>query len=279
MQYCLFNIAKPVEFISAGKSQGDDNWMHYERVIDQNIMFMVLEGSLHIKVDGTEYSLHEGEVLFIRANAYHVGFKPAAVTYYWIHFQPKLIKYMEKATNPYDAESIIIPMVLKLAHVENVVVLVNQLIHYYRREKNNSLHNYLLTAILIDIANQSNSKLQEELSGKHRRFEEIACYIEANYLENLQVAEIAWKFGYNPKYLVRLFRTFMNTTVIEYINEVRLRVAEGLLLSTNNTVFSIAENSGFNSYRNFMKVFKKKYGISPTQYRNVYHGQFITRYK
>lgn len=284
--YYLLDISKPIEFCCAGKSQSDDNtWQHYERIIDEYILFMVLNGSFHLMVDSVPYSMYPGDIFFMRAGAHHVGFKPGAVTFYWMHCYPRQVSFLtrEQAVshhqNNTDPKKVLLPKQFHIKQLENIIVMFNHLIHYYRINPENPINDYLASAILIEISNQFDIQEHLNLSGKSRRFEEIVSYIQANYLEELSVSEVAWKFGYNKKYLSRLFRKYLNTTVKGYIIDTRLMVAERLLLSTNDTISAIAKNSGFANEYTFMRTFKKKYNITPTQYRNTYYLQHITKYK
>lgn len=284
--YYLLDISQPIEFRGAGKSQADDStWQHYERIIDDYILFLVLDGSLNLMVDNKPYSMYPGDILFMRAGAHHVGFHPGVVTFYWMHCYPWQISFLthEQADifhqKNSDAKKMLLPIHFHMKQLENIVILLNHLIHYCCINPKNPINDYLATAILIEISNQFDFREHTATSEKKRRFEEIVSYIRANYREELKVSEIAWKFNYNKKYLSRLFHNHIHCSVKDFITDTRLRVAERLLLSTNDTISAIAKNSGFASEYTFMRTFKKKYNISPTQYRNTYYLQQITKYK
>lgn len=284
MEYLLFDVSKPVTFCHAGKSQMAEDWMHYERVSNDYILFMVLDGALHLAVDAHPYSLYPGDVFIMKAGAHHVGTQPAAVTFYWLHFHPNQIRFLnhEQAlclpAAPAEPPQILLPTHFKMQNLENFVISINQLIHHYSQEPQSLLNNYLATAVLIEMANQTGFLKRNVDANKNRRFEEIKSYIAANYREELQVADIAEKFDYNEKYLAKLFQLHLGTTVKGFIIETRLRAAEHLLLSTNEPISLIARNSGFHNEYYFMRLFKEKRGMSPTHYRNTYHLQVLTRY-
>ena len=64
----------------------------------------------------------------------------------------------------------------------------------------------------------------------------------------------------------KLFIHHLNTTPKQYILEQRLQKAKGLLTDTSLTVTAISENCGFSSIYHFSREFKKKNGITPSQY-------------
>lgn len=73
--------------------------------------------------------------------------------------------------------------------------------------------------------------------------------------------------GMNQSYLCRIFRRYMNCTPTEYINSLRLKTACNLLTYTPRSIVDICFECGFSSVSHFNHLFKKCFGISPTEYR------------
>ena len=90
----------------------------------------------------------------------------------------------------------------------------------------------------------------------------LTFYIERNFAAHLSVEIIAEKIGYHPYYLGAAFRKSTGVGVIEYINSVRIRSAEELLLHTDEPISVIAERCGFESADRFGFVFKKQNKIT-----------------
>lgn len=91
--------------------------------------------------------------------------------------------------------------------------------------------------------------------------------IENHFREQLPLEQLAGVVHMNPNYFSTYFSNLMGCTLSEYLMHKRLQNATQLLVSTDNSVLSIAIESGFNSVNYFNRVFKKQYGISPNQYR------------
>lgn len=97
--------------------------------------------------------------------------------------------------------------------------------------------------------------------------ETVKQYIQSNYRFSLSLKEIAEALHLNPSYISRSFSGKVGMTVTEYINFIRLKHAKTLLLTTDAPIGSIALNVGFEDVNYFSRVFKKKEGCSPLQYR------------
>ena len=73
--------------------------------------------------------------------------------------------------------------------------------------------------------------------------------------------------GYSPNYLSRKFKEAVGVGVHEYIVFIRLQNAANELLSTKDTITEIALRCGFSDGNYFKDAFKKKYGLTPRDYR------------
>lgn len=95
----------------------------------------------------------------------------------------------------------------------------------------------------------------------------MAEYISAHYMEHISLADISASANISQSEALRCFHVGMQTTPVRYLNEYRLSRAKEKLLSTNHSVTSIAEQSGFESAGYFCRVFKASTGCTPAEYR------------
>ncbi len=93
-------------------------------------------------------------------------------------------------------------------------------------------------------------------------------YIDENYTRRITLGELCDYLNISISHLTRLFKTSTGYTIIEYINNMRIRKASGLLLHTDIPVSEIALETGFSSFSYFGKLFRACYGISPLRYRS-----------
>lgn len=92
-------------------------------------------------------------------------------------------------------------------------------------------------------------------------------YIEENYEHRISIPEIARALPINDKYLSRLFKQKTGQTILQYISSLRLRKAIYLLRETNLSISEVGMRIGFEDARGFARLFKKEYGMTPSEYR------------
>lgn len=124
--------------------------------------------------------------------------------------------------------------------------------------------------ILLRTARSYASVPQSDLPSrdmKHYRYQLAVQFIKDNYMEPLTLEVVAERVQISPRQLQRIFREHTGTTFSEYIEQVRLtHICSELSLSTE-TIDQIAFRNGFSSSNYLHYVFKKKFGITPMQYR------------
>ena len=101
----------------------------------------------------------------------------------------------------------------------------------------------------------------------NRRIDYIKSYIDNNYSLDLSLEGLSNMAYMNKFHLIAEFKQAYRVTPIEYLILKRIEVSKGLLISTNHSMETIAEIVGFNSQSYFNQVFRKKVGITPSQFR------------
>ena len=115
---------------------------------------------------------------------------------------------------------------------------------------------------ICDAVNCSDKKENSDLISP------ILTYINANYNKQITLDKLAEKSGYSKSRFSHIFSEITGTTPIKYQNDIRLKVSCELLQSTELTVADIAFRCGFNDPLYYSKIFKKKYNLTPTEYRS-----------
>lgn len=95
----------------------------------------------------------------------------------------------------------------------------------------------------------------------------ILLYLEHHFHEQIQLSDLAKRFGYNKDYLSRLWGSTLKCGFKQYLGVLRARNAANLMLSTDERISDIAYSSGFNSQRTFNRAFKELYNMTPAQYK------------
>jgi AraC-like DNA-binding protein len=105
---------------------------------------------------------------------------------------------------------------------------------------------------------------------QHSRAAPVVQYLNDHYQESLTLAGLAEQFHLSPFYLCKVFRAATGFTLIEYLNQVRIREAQNLLRQTRSSILNVAGAVGFGSISHFGRVFKVITGVSPLTYRRRY---------
>lgn len=102
-----------------------------------------------------------------------------------------------------------------------------------------------------------------------RNIKTILDYIGSNYMNPITIDELADCINLSKHYFMRFFKKYMGMTCIEYINDYRLNIAASLLLTTNQQITEIATSIGITNLSYFNRIFKKKYNMTPKEYRRT----------
>lgn len=136
--------------------------------------------------------------------------------------------------------------------------------------------------ILEDIMNNSDEAVRRYLlsiteniikvetpSGKVR-VAEIADYIKEHFSEELYLDGLAQKFNVTPKYLSKMLKEHLGISFKMYMTSLRIDKAEELLTHDDIKINDICKMVGFMNHSAFIRAFKQKNGISPSEYRALY---------
>ncbi|MGL5693522.1 MAG: helix-turn-helix transcriptional regulator [Peptostreptococcaceae bacterium] len=104
--------------------------------------------------------------------------------------------------------------------------------------------------------------------GYSKLISESINYIRLNFKYEMGLSSISKAMFVHPTYLAKKFKFETGKTITEYINETRTKEAKLMLKTTELKVEDIAYYVGYNDKTYFSKVFKKMYGISPSDFRN-----------
>lgn len=99
----------------------------------------------------------------------------------------------------------------------------------------------------------------------------LVVWIQGNLDNRLTIDAIADRAGYSKWHLQRIFYQTTRQTLGAYIRDRRLASAADGLKNTGEFMISIAINCGYGSQQSFIRAFKKKYGVTPSEYRGRHY--------
>lgn len=100
----------------------------------------------------------------------------------------------------------------------------------------------------------------------------MLSYIAQRYREEISLEKMAQEMSYEMHYLSRVFSANMKINIRRYINLYRVDSAKERLINSQDGVARIALESGFQSIRNFNRVFYASTGMTPIEYRKRSQG-------
>lgn len=126
----------------------------------------------------------------------------------------------------------------------------------------------LLQAMLLKISEfHDNLTRNYTPSPYYQRLVQLRNDIYANPAADWNIKDMAAALNICPTYLQKLYKEQFNTTCIDEVIESRLQLSLQLLPQNNLTISQISKMCGYNSDVHFMRQFKKRFGITPTGYR------------
>lgn len=124
------------------------------------------------------------------------------------------------------------------------------------------LHHYGLVTASAPAAPGRHSR--EKALEKSRQ---ILKYIEQHYQESLSIEKLASAVGFSQSHFMKFFKKTFGTSFTAYLNEYRLTMASRLLLASEDSILTVAAESGFENLSYFNRRFKERFGMTPGEFR------------
>ncbi|MCC8076389.1 MAG: AraC family transcriptional regulator [Clostridiales bacterium] len=226
------------------------------------------KGEVTVLIDGEEHLLRPGDFLLISCYALHVVIPNAPAEEHdllSVSFLPRCLGSDRPALAiDRDAPG------ASAAAVASLQALCQQLREQAEQEQADPEQapavSDTLAAILHQIDTHFCTGERRSTEGNSRLFEAL-LYLEENYQENLTTRSVSSYFGYSREYFCRLFKRHSNQTFKQYLTELRLNAALRLLRTTDHGVGQIGMDCGFPDEKTFFAAFKRRAGMTPSQYR------------
>ena len=101
----------------------------------------------------------------------------------------------------------------------------------------------------------------------------IKTYIDTCFHSNISLSDLSRKFSFDATYLSKIFKKKFQMTPMQYIQDKRISEAQRLILNNNRlSIYQISKMVGYDDSLYFSKLFKKKTGLSPKEFKNNCNG-------
>ena len=95
----------------------------------------------------------------------------------------------------------------------------------------------------------------------------VKDYLQHNYMYDISLDSVSEILGMSPSYFSVMFKRSFGVGFVDYLNELRIQAAQELLDDPLRSTAEVASLVGYESANYFARIFKKKTGMTPTEYR------------
>lgn len=239
-------------------------------------LILVDSGVLHYNVNGTEVVIEPGDGIFINARQLHYAFVPeqTEVEYRCVLFHPSLL-----SGNLYFERKFILPVLYdetlscRVLHrdepIEGTILVACDTLFSVRDLAGYEL---LWMGQIYNIWHglyrlRSPSKVTTGHHQQLRAIKDMVAFIGDHYKESITLQDISEVGNVSKTGCCTMFREYIHTSPIAYLNRCRLEQGAALLADSDLSVTQIAYSVGFSGASYFAEMFRQQYGLSPREYR------------
>ena len=128
---------------------------------------------------------------------------------------------------------------------------------------------FLILYHLITHFRAGEKKGQKEVYLYQQQIRLLVQYLNKHYQEDISLQNLADTLYVSPQYISKLFRQHFSMTYKQYLMKIRLEHAVYEMIYTEDSLLDISIKCGFSSQHAFIDLFKKKYNMTPSEFRKM----------
>lgn len=262
-----------------------DQWPHPVHKHSYFEIIFIRSGSGQHFINGNTFAYATGDVFLLGPEDYHSFDIVEPTTFCYIRFTEVFIREPSLASSPQWLPTV--EFLLNTPSQSNGSIITDAtekdmlnhllivLIHEYQNGEsyNELMINGIMKAILIILAR--NVVRQQSLAAESRKrpklIEEILLYIcqHINQPDALRIEQLGDQFHLSPSYLSVFFKKQMGESLQHYILKYKLKMIENRLRFSPQRISQITDEFGFTDSSHLTKLFKKYYGLTPGNFRQI----------
>ena len=236
-------------------------------------IIFVTEGKAELILSGNSITMEKGDIIFLNNNSYHSikivsqPYKRYVVTISTNEFERSFggsnLFFMFKF-NPNQCHRQI-----SIKNTNEIIFLFEKILSEIKSEKD-EYSDLLLKSYIEEILIHSNrcaDTLPEPENDVKNKILKVQKILENNYHKNIKISDICKEVYISNFYLTHLFTEFTGISPKQYLIQIRLNHAGKLLANKDLSICEVAEKSGFLDTSNFIRCFKKSFGVTPKKFR------------
>lgn len=261
---------------------GEKTQLHTHDYIE---LAYILDGKFRQRILGNDITFSKGDLCLIDKNCFHQDYllsQPATILFLGIS-NDMFYEIMEENVTTQKITSFLQSALLKQKDLQQYLHFkpnghesqeledcLSWLLNELFNGKTGSRH--ICKGLLLRIFGIISTKYDFSLSREQKKtmnwliFEEVSAYIRTHYAV-VTIQTLTDTFHFQEDYFNRLIKSKTGLTYSAYVQQIRLEKSEHLLLTSDKTIEEIAEIVGYHNKGYFYKIFQKKYGVTPSKYR------------
>lgn len=260
--YC--EIVEPVNVVYSSQSKAVNMpRLHYHNAYE---IYFLEQGERNYIIHDQFFKITDGDFILISPFEIHKteGGSYRRILVYFTQ------EYLERYYSPETVNRLLSCFEKKLIRPSKEETdYLKELLHKLLQEDESNSENTMFLHIgeLLLRLGRSKGADTHEKAPKYKRIAEITEYLNRHYSEIENITEIADHFFITKYHLCRIFKEATGISLIEYLNNVKIKNACTMLSKTSLSVSQIGYECGFKSNNYFCNLFKKHTNMTPSEYR------------
>ncbi len=256
------------QVLYAHRYQAESYQKHFDTSDHTMEITYIAEGSFFYTLGAESFTVKKGDVLCtlrdqktsVLAKAFH---------------QHHTVVAEANRTFTKDAEALLLPPVTPAEyHTEKIYRLIDELVYHevhYKTAKEQGAAKFLELLCAIDQCNRKHQ--QSNLPGEQLYAERAKRYVQENIHQTITQQAIANHLGVSPEYLCTVFKKAEGTTLMRYINRLKLENVKSLMDNASLHLYEAAALYGYNNPDYVSKLYKQLFGHNITDHPSI-HPQY-----
>lgn len=258
-------------FTWKGVRTKDEPFYHNHEYLE---IALIMSGRGKYLIDGTVYDIEEGDLLILNPGTFHQALSDPSspATEFFIGASGFCVEGMRpncldlKSLPIYKCNAELKQKLMRLCIAMSAEREAKRVGRYYM------MQSYLVQFLLYVLRDEHepSGKVQDQYSfdsiNKNEIVAQIIEYFEEHYAEKISLDIISGNMYVSPFYISKIFKAVTGDTPIRYLIDIRLKKAKELLEQyPDMSIHEAASRVGYDDAYHFSKLFKKRFGVSPSQ--------------
>lgn len=225
------------------------------------LFIFVNKGCMHLDFLGKSYTAHHNECLLFDCRKAHCYYAEDNTIFQFVHFGGNISDYYVQKICENQQHAF---------RPQNPQAISSCLSRILESSEENIPNEHLISSDIHQLLSLMMTSRETFSSLNAKRIASAVHFMEEHLGQAVTLDDLADQAGLNAYYFSKLFKQYTESSPYDYLLNLRISHAKMLLMTTFDSVASITEQCGFNSPVHFIKIFKKKVGYTPLQFRKTH---------